>query len=141
MPSIFTRIIDGELPARFVWKDDTSVAFLPLELLNRGHVLVVPRLEVDHWIDLPPEVASHLTVVAQIIGRAQQEAFSPARIGMMIVGFDVPHVHLHVVPVDGLAHFDFKSADRHPDPADLDSVAESLKATLRSQGQTAGVPD
>lgn len=141
MPSIFTRIIDGELPARFVWKDEKSVAFLPLELLNRGHVLVVPRLEIDHWIDLPSEVAAHLTNVAQNIGRAQQKAFSPARVGMMIVGFDVPHVHLHVVPVDNLTHFDFKSADRHPDPADLNEAAELLRTTLRDQGHAHNVPD
>jgi len=140
VPSIFTRIIDGELPARFVWKDDTSVAFLPLELLNRGHVLVVPRLEIDHWIDLPPDVAAHLTKVAQSVGRAQQEAFAPARIGMMIVGFDVPHVHLHVVPVDSLTHFDFRSADRHPDPDDLDRTADVLRSTLRAQGHAGNVP-
>jgi len=116
------------------------VAFLPLELLNRGHVLVVPRLEVDHWIDLPANVMTHLSGVAQSIGRAQQEAFSPARIGMMIVGFDVPHVHIHVVPVDNLDHFDFRSADRHPDPDDLDAAAKSLKSVLRSQGHAASVP-
>jgi len=140
VPSIFTRIIQGELPARFVWKDDISVAFLPLETLNRGHVLVVPRLEVDHWIDLPPEVVAHLCRVAQTIGKAQQEAFSPSRIGVMIVGFDVPHVHIHVVPVDDLSHFDFRSADRRPDPEDLDSAAETIRSTLRSQGQTTSVP-
>jgi len=140
VPSIFTRIIEGELPARFVWKDETSVAFVPLELLNRGHVLVVPRLEIDHWIDLPPDVAAHLTEVAQIIGRAQHEAFAPARIGMMIVGFDVPHVHLHVVPVDTLSHFDFRLAERHPDPADLDQAAELLRSTLRAQGHSDHVP-
>jgi len=141
VPSIFTRIIDGELPARFVWRDDTSVAFLPLELLNRGHVLVVPRLEVDHWIDLPPDVVAHLATVSQTIGRAQQQAFSPVRIGMLIVGFDVPHVHLHVVPVDNLSHFDFHAADRHPDPDDLDRTAETLRATLRTLGHSAHVPD
>jgi len=141
VPSIFTRIINGELPARFVWKDPTSVAFLPLESLNRGHVLVVPRMEVDHWIDLPAEVAAQLTVVAQSIGRAQLQAFSPKRIGMMIVGFDVPHVHLHVVPVDNLTHFDFASANRHPDPADLDRTAEMLRSTLRANGHAEQVPD
>ncbi len=141
MPSIFTRIIDGELPARFVWKDDTSVAFLPIELLNRGHVLVVPRLEVDHWIDLPSDVVAHISTVAQTIGRAQQLAFSPARIGMMIVGFDVPHVHIHVVPVDNLSHFDFRAADTNPDPADLDAMADEIRTALRSQGHSDHVAD
>ncbi len=140
MPTIFTRIIDGELPARFVWQDDACVAFLPLELLNRGHVLVVPRLEVDQWTDLPPDVIAHLATVAQTIGKAQLEAFGPARVGMMIVGFDVPHVHLHVVPVDDLTHFDFRSADRHPDPGDLDETARVLRSTLRGQGIGESVP-
>ncbi len=98
-------------------------------------------MEVDHWIDLPAEVAAQLTVVAQSIGRAQLQAFSPKRIGMMIVGFDVPHVHLHVVPVDNLTHFDFASANRHPDPADLDRTAEMLRSTLRANGHAEQVPD
>ncbi len=140
MPTIFTRIINSELPARFVWQDNTCVAFLPLELLNRGHVLVVPRLEVDHWTDLPPDVVGHLATVAQTIGKAQQEAFSPARIGLMIVGFDVPHVHIHVVPVDDLTHFDFLSADRHPDPGDLDEAARMLRSALRGQGNSESIP-
>ena len=100
VPSIFTRIIDGELPGHFVWRDDECVAFLSIAPLRPGHTLVVPRLEVDHWLDLPPELAAHLMTVAQRIGRAQQAALNPTRVGLIIAGMEVPHTHLHVIPID-----------------------------------------
>jgi len=78
MPTIFSRIIAGELPARFVWKDEHAVAFLSNRPLRPGHTLVVPRLEVDHWLDVDPQILSHLTKIAQVIGRAQMTVFSPA---------------------------------------------------------------
>jgi histidine triad (HIT) family protein len=140
MPTIFTRIIEGELPGRFVWRDDQCVAFLSIAPLTAGHTLVVPRAEVDHWIDLDPDVNAHLMRVAQQIAAAQQRAFSPTRIGLMIAGLEVPHVHLHVVPIDGMADLDFGNADPDPDPATLDIAAETLRAALRDAGAT-GVSD
>ena len=134
MPSVFTRIIQGELPARFVWKDELCVVFLSIAPLRPGHALVVPRAEVDHWIDLPAETASHLMTVAQIVGKAQQAAFSPVRVGLMIAGFEVPHVHVHVVPVEGMRDLDFANADGKPDAAALDDAAKRLRAALRAQG-------
>ncbi len=130
MPTIFTRIIDGEIPGRFVWKDDVCVAFLDVRPLARGHVLVVPRDEVDHWVDLSPEVATHLMALAQRVGGAQRELLSPARIGMMIAGFEVPHVHIHVVPMDSMAALDFRNANPDPDQADLDQIHADLSELL-----------
>ena len=86
MTSIFTRIIDGELPGRFVWRDDVCVAFLSIAPTAAGHTLVVPIEEVDHWIDLDPATAGHLMAVARAIGRAQHAAFHPARVGLIIAG-------------------------------------------------------
>ena len=135
MPSIFTRIIDGEIPGRFVWRDEACVAFLDVRPLNRGHVLVVPRAEVDHWVDLDAETASHLMVVAHRVAAAQQAAgLAPDRVGLMIAGFEVPHVHMHVVPISTMAHLDFSSADTSPDPDDLDAVADLLRARLSEPG-------
>jgi histidine triad (HIT) family protein len=134
MPSVFTRIIRGELPGRFVWRDERAVAFLTIEPLRPGHTLVVPIEEVDHWIDLEPGLAAHLFGVAQAIGRAQERAFRCARIGLSIVGIEVPHVHLHVVPIDSVRDLDFARVDRHPKPADLDAAAESLRRELRALG-------
>ena len=123
MPSVFTRIINGELPGYFVHRDDRCVAFLSINPLQPGHTLVVPVLEVDHWLDLDPDLAAHLMVVAQQIGVAQQAAFNPVRVGLMIAGLEVPHVHLHVVPISGVHDLDFANADPAPDPDDLADAA------------------
>lgn len=130
MPSIFTRIIDGEIPGRFVWTDDVCVAFLDVRPLNRGHVLVVPREQTDEWTDLDPDTAAHLMRVAHTVGRAQKLALSARRVGMVIAGFEVPHVHIHVVPIDGMHHLDFAQADTDPDQADLDEVADLIRSNL-----------
>jgi histidine triad (HIT) family protein len=130
VPTIFTRIINGEIPGRFVVQDDICVAFLDVRPLTRGHALVVPRDEVDHWVDLSPEVASHLMVVAQRVGSAQRKLLSPARIGMMIAGFEVPHVHVHVVPMDSMAAMDFSNANPNPDQGDLDQLRSDLAGLL-----------
>jgi histidine triad (HIT) family protein len=140
MPTIFTRIIDGELPGRFVWRDDVCVAFLSINPLKPGHTLVVSRDEVDHWLDLPPETNAHLMRVAQEIGEAQQAAFAPVRVGLLIAGLEVPHVHVHVVPIDGVHDLDFDNAARDPDPAELDAAAVRLREALRARGAT-GVSD
>jgi histidine triad (HIT) family protein len=133
-PSIYSRIIAGEIPGRFIWRDDRAVAIVDIRPLNRGHCLVIPVEQVDHWIDLPEDLAAHLMGVAGAVGRAQQEVFSPARIGLMIAGFEVPHTHLHVVPMGGMRHLDFGQADPDPDPGDLDEVATLLRSALRSHG-------
>ena len=137
MPTIFTRIIDGELPGRFVWKDEHCVAFLSINPLQAGHTLVVPRAEVDHWLDLDPALTVHLTRVSQTIGRALMAAFRPLKVGMMIAGLEVPHVHLHVVPIKGLRDLDFANAERNPRDADLDAAADKIRAALREQGAAA----
>ena len=135
MPTIFTRIIEGELPGTFVWRDDVCVAFLSINPLKPGHTLVVPRAEVDHWIELDPEVNAHLMRVAQQIGAAQERAFEPERIGLMIAGLEVPHVHLHVVPIDGLHDLDFERAGETT-PDALAEAAARLRTALREAGAT-----
>ena len=119
----------------FVWRDDVCVAFLSIAPLKPGHTLVVPRAEVDHWIDLDPDVNAHLMRVAQELGVAQQRAFSPTRVGLMIAGLEVPHVHLHVVPIDGMHDLDFGNA-RETTPEALGDAATKLRAALRDAGAT-----
>ena len=101
MPTVFTRIIDGEIPGTFVWRDHECVAFLSINPITPGHVLVVPRAEVDHWLDLDPALNRRLMTVSQTIGQALERAFSPPRIGLLVAGFEIPHVHLHVLPING----------------------------------------
>ena len=134
MASIFTRIIQGELPGRFVWRDEQAVAFLTIEPLKPGHTLVVPRVEVDHWLDLDPDLAEHLMRVSQAVGRGIQQAFRPTKVGLVIVGLEVPHVHIHLAPIDRISDLDFARADRSPDPAALDRSAEALRSALSGLG-------
>jgi histidine triad (HIT) family protein len=134
VPTIFTRIIDGEIPGRFVWRDDRAVAFLDVRPLSPGHTLVVPVAEIDHWTDLSADDAAHLMTVAHAIGNAQRAAFDAPRVGLMIVGFEVPHVHIHVMPTRSMADFDFGNADSSPDPVALDEHAGALRAALREAG-------
>jgi histidine triad (HIT) family protein len=137
MPTIFSRIISGELPGRFVWRDERCVAFLTINPIKPGHTLVVPRAEVDRWTDLEPALAAHLMIVAQAVGAAVQAAFAPARVGLIVAGFEVPHTHLHVLPVDSMADFDFATAEATPDPAALDRAAGAIRAALRAAGHGA----
>ena len=130
MPTIFTRIINGELPGRFVYRDDRAVGFLSIAPLRPGHTLIVPVAEFDHWIDAPPELNQHLMAVAQKVGVAQQQAFSPTRIAMIIAGLEVPHVHLHVIPITTEADLSFARADTDPEPAALDAAAAAIRAAL-----------
>jgi histidine triad (HIT) family protein len=134
MATIFTRIIDGELPGRFVWRDDRCVAFLSINPLRPGHVLVVPRDEVEHWIDLAPDVWAHLTTVSRAIGSALQAAYNPEKVGLMLAGLEVPHVHIHLVPIEGLNDLNFANAQTDPDPADLDAAAQTIRTALRDAG-------
>ena len=130
MSSVFTMIIEGELPGRFVWKDDRCVAFLSINPLSPGHTLVVPREEVDHWINLDPALAAHLMQVAQRVAGAIHEVFTPTRVAMLIAGLEVPHTHLHLVAIDSEGELSFANADRSPDPAMLDEAALRIRNAM-----------
>lgn len=134
MSSIFTRIIEGEIPGRIIWRDATCVAMVDIRPLNRGHTLVIPISEVDRWTDLTVEVASHCLTVAHALGRAQMAVFSPDRIGLLVAGFEVAHTHLHVVPIDHMGHLDFASANLDASPSELDAVADELRIALTAAG-------
>jgi histidine triad (HIT) family protein len=130
MGTVFTRIMRGELPGRFVYEDERCAVFLTIEPLRPGHVMVVPREEVDHWLDLEAELLAHLMLVAQRMGRAIHREFGSEKVGLMIVGLEVPHVHIHLSPIDAIGDMNFAHADRDPDPERLDRVAERLRRAL-----------
>lgn len=134
MASIFSRIISAEIPGTFVWRDEKCVALMTIAPLRPGHTLVVPIEEVDHWIDLPKTLRDHLMDVAAQIGRAIQDAFGPTKVGLMIAGLEVPHTHLHLVPIDGVHDLDFSNADTSAERADLEAAADRIRASLKSQG-------
>jgi histidine triad (HIT) family protein len=141
MTTLFSKIIDGELPGRFVWSDDRAVGFLSINPLGPGHTLVVPRAEVDHWVDADAELVAHLTAVSHTIGKAVQGIWAPPRVGLLVAGFEVPHLHVHVFPAWDMAAFDFANAATSVDDVEQDANQSALKAALRDAGHGAHVPD
>ena len=134
MASLFTKIINGELPGRFVWKDEHCVAFLSIAPLKPGHSLVVPRAEVEHWLDLDADLNRHLHHVAQCVGKGLDAAYRPVKVGTIILGLEVPHVHIHVVPIWGVHDLDFSNAHGDAKPEDLEASAHMLRSALRELG-------
>ena len=130
MASVFTMIINGDLPGRFVYEDDEIVAFLTIEPMTQGHTLVVPRAEVDKWQDLDPALFHRVMDVAQRIGKAVCSAFGAERAGLIIAGLEVPHLHVHVFPARDLSDFGFANVDRNPSAESLDEAAAKIKAAL-----------
>jgi diadenosine tetraphosphate (Ap4A) HIT family hydrolase len=129
MTTLFTRILDGEIPAETVWADDVCAAFLDIEPLTTGHALVVPRAEVSHWVDLDSVTIAHLMQVAARVGRAQLDAFGGTRVGLIVQGFEVPHAHLHVFAASGPEDFDLERKQPR-DAALLAQDAAALRAAL-----------
>lgn len=140
MTTLFTRIINGQEPARFVWKDELCVAFLTIEPRQPGHTLIVPRVEMDRWLDLPEAVVADLIVVAHRIGTAQREEWNSDRAGLMVEGYMVPHLHVHVWPSWSPREFHPSGIDRSAEPVDLDAAAVRLRARLRTHGYEKQVP-
>lgn len=130
MATVFTKIINGELPGRFVYSDDEVVAFLTIAPMTQGHTLVVPRAEVDHWQSLDPVLLARVMEVAQRIGKAVCVAFGAQRAGLIIAGLEVPHLHVHVFPAYNLTDFGFANIDRNPSPESLDEAQARIKAAL-----------
>jgi len=130
MATVFTRIIDGEIPGTFVHRDEQCVAFLSINPLAHGHTLVVPIAEYDHWVDMPDELAAHLFAVSHRIGRAQAAAFDCERVGVIVAGYEVPHTHIHLVPTTDMSQLDFSNAAAHVSRDELDSAAAAIIAAL-----------
>ena len=123
MASIFTRIIQGEIPGHFVWEDDQCVAIMTLNPMKPGHLLVIPRQEVDHWDDLPADLVAHLMGVSQTLAKALKRAYPCERVGMLVVGLEVPHVHIHLVPIDAMQDIRVEGLAQ----ADSEALAEAAQ--------------
>ena len=136
MASVFTEIINGKLPSHPVWRDDKCVVFLSINPVSNGHCLVVPIAGVDHWIDLPLDIAEHLFRVASIIGRSQMKIFKPNRTGQIVAGFEVPHTHRHVIPMNDMSDLDFRNAAISADQDSLSNYAQLIRDSLTISGAT-----
>jgi histidine triad (HIT) family protein len=129
--TIFSRIIAGELPGTFVWRDDRCVAFMSINPTARGHVLVVPIEEVDHWIDAPADLVAHLFSVTHRIGLAQRAAFGCERVAVVVAGYEVPHAHIHVIPTNDMSEVSLANAAMSADRDELEQDAEAIRAALQ----------
>ena len=134
MATIFTRIIEGDIPGTFVHRDEHCVVFLSINPLAHGHALVVPIAEYDHWVDLPADLAAHMFAVAHRIGRAQHRAFGCDRVGVVIAGYEVPHTHIHLVPTNDMRELNFANAAATVTRDELESAAAAIAAALRDLG-------
>jgi histidine triad (HIT) family protein len=133
MASVFTMIMEGKIPGNFIWKDDKAVAILTIQPIRQGHVLVIPREEIDQWSDLPLDLAAHLMQVSHKIANALKIAYPATRVGLMIAGLEVPHTHVHLVPMDSMDDLSFafaKNAEGH----ELKQTAEKIRGVLQGQG-------
>ena len=130
MTTIFTRIINREIPGTFVHEDELCVAFLSINPLADGHVLVIPRQEIDHWVDLPAELAAHLFAVSHRISAALTKAFPCERVGLIIAGYEVNHCHIHLVPTTDMRQLDFKNAAATVTRETLQANAEAIISSL-----------
>ena len=125
-------IIKGDLPGTFLWRDDRCVVFMSINPIAPGHALVVPRDEIDQWIDIPSDLREHLFGVAHEVAEAQKRAFGVERVGMIIAGFEVPHMHVHLIPANNLADLDFARAATSVEVSAVEAAAELIKSALES---------
>lgn len=139
MSTIFTQIINGEIPGNFVWADEVAVAFGTIEPRSPGHMLVVPREEVDNFLDASPEIIEHCSRVAQIIGQAGRRAFGVPRALIVVAGFDVPHLHIHVIPTASMEVLSPESK-LPSDPHTLRDNAQKIREALHELGYGDNVP-
>src|SRR6476469_5181941 len=130
MATVFTQIINGDLPGRFVYEDDEIVAFLTIQPMTQGHTLVVPRAEIDQWQDVHPAAFTKVMGVSQLIGKAVCKAFGAQRAGMIIAGLEVPHLHVHVFPAYNLTDFGFANVDHNLSLESLDEVQAKILPAL-----------
>jgi histidine triad (HIT) family protein len=129
MASIFTKIINNELPAYRIHEDELTISILALDQVSPGHVIVIPKQEVNHWFDVPAEVFTRVGLNAQKIAKAIQKFSGCPRVGTIVAGFEVPHYHLHLIPAWSIPDIDFKRAKRLSDQ-EMKTIAEKIKSHL-----------
>ena len=129
MPSIFTKIIHGEIPCYKIYEDEHTFAFLARDQIALGHTLIVAKIEVDYFVDVPEPYYSAVFKNAQTIARAIQAATGCARVGTMIAGFEVPHFHYHLVPIESIFDLSFSHA-RERGPEEMKAIQEKIVAEL-----------
>lgn len=127
MPSLFTKIIQGEIPSHKVAEDADHLAFLDVQPLKRGHTLVVPKLEVDYIFDLPDDAIAALHVFAKQVAVKIRKAIPCKRVGMAVVGLEVPHTHIHLIPLDAIDDTNFARPRLKLSPDEFAEIATRIR--------------
>ena len=130
MPSIFSRIISGELPAYKVAEDADHLAFLDITPLVEGHTLVIPKKEIDYIFDMDEESYFGLTLFAKIVAKGLKDSFPCKKVGIAVIGLEVPHVHIHLIPMNEVNDMNFSRPKLSPTSEELEEAALRIKAAL-----------
>jgi histidine triad (HIT) family protein len=130
MATIFTKIIRGEIPSYKVAEDENYYAFLDINPLKPGHTLVVPKLEIDYIFDLPVDQLAGMMVFSQKVAAAIKSAFPCNRIGIAVLGLEVPHAHIHLVPMDSMQDINFNNPKLKFSPAEFSEMASKIRKQL-----------
>ncbi|MFO0881987.1 MAG: HIT family protein [Candidatus Saccharimonadales bacterium] len=132
-PSIFTRIINGEIPCSKIYEDDKTIAFLDIHPTQPGHTLVVPKVQIDHFDDLDDTDYQAVWATVKKVSKALKKAFGRKRVGIRVIGLDVPHAHVHVFPIDSLDDYThMPDMNAQPDFSELTIVAEKLVKEIQN---------
>jgi histidine triad (HIT) family protein len=130
MPTIFSRIINGEIPCYKIAEDERYFAFLDINPLTKGHTLVVPKQETDYIFDLDDELLSGMIVFSSKISKAIEKSVSCQRIGLAVIGLEVPHAHIHLVPLSNMGDLNFANPKLKLSPEEFKDIASRIKANL-----------
>lgn len=128
--TIFSKIIAGEIPAYTIAENDQFFAFLDIFPLVEGHVLVIPKIEVDKFFDVPDEYLREMLVFSKPIAKAIERSFRCNRVGLSVVGLEVPHAHLHLVPINGIDDLNFTRGKLKLKPEQLKAAQEKILSNL-----------
>ena len=133
MPTIFTRIISGEIPCYKVGETEECIAFLDISPLTKGHALVVPKIEIDHLFQLDDNDYSKLMLFAKQVGRAIEAVVPCTRIGVAVIGLEVPHAHVHLIPINAMSDMNFANARVRLTSEELVGLAGKISSELLLQ--------
>jgi len=130
--TVFTRIINGEIPSYRIAEDNNFLAFLDINPLRQGHTLVIPKTETDHFFDLEDNYLSKILLFAKPIAKAIERSFECDRCGLTIVGLEVPHAHLHLIPISHVSDMDFKKAKLKLDAEEFQKIQSKIISNLNA---------
>ncbi len=128
MASIFTKIIQGEIPSYKIAEDDKFYAFLDISPLSKGHTLVVPKQEIDYLFDLEDQSIGDIMIFSKKVSKAIKKTISCERVGVAVIGLEVPHAHIHLVPISGMGDLNFSNPKLQLSPDELQEIAAKIRA-------------